>query len=340
MENSDFIIVPHSKSLSETSPFSSPPDADAILISSDGFIFRVYRRILSEASSVFADTLVMPQPPPNRKKSHVPITPTMTVEETSEILDLLLRFVYPGPNPKLTSLDSLKSLLRAADKYLLSGPFDSLRSILVSEHFLAREPLRVYLIACHFQLAQEAKLASRRALENDLTKVVTYSEMSEVPAIHYANLLKLYHDRVRNALRILETYKPKNEPEGRICFECQYLTAREDKAREDIRAEINAEGEEALEEGEVRAAQHHHVSRFANTPSDLPRWWSDFVERASTQLQTSPLSKSIFSFEFIAESIAKSQCKRCWSLFPRWSGTLEVLKGKVDALPDCVQIRG
>ncbi|KAF7350681.1 BTB domain-containing protein [Mycena sanguinolenta] len=88
-----------------SSPFDDT-DADVILRSSDGVDFHVYRLVLSLASSVFKDMFGFPQP-----NSEATI-PTVQVTESALILDMALRFWYPGAEPAaLRTIDDLRQIL-------------------------------------------------------------------------------------------------------------------------------------------------------------------------------------------------------------------------------------
>jgi hypothetical protein len=75
--------------------------------------FHVHRLLLSLASPFFDQMLSLPQPSP---KELVKI-PVVEVSEAPEILQLLLQFVYPAPNPIIDDdLDILILVLHAAIK--------------------------------------------------------------------------------------------------------------------------------------------------------------------------------------------------------------------------------
>lgn len=85
------------------------PQADITLRSSDGVLFKFYRRHLEVHSTVFADAEAF------ATASMDPVD----LEETSEVLDILLQFMSRQTQPDLTSLDFdiLVSLSEAAEKY-------------------------------------------------------------------------------------------------------------------------------------------------------------------------------------------------------------------------------
>ena len=121
--------------------------------------FRVHKLILSLASPVFKDMLAFPQPP-NRNQTGQPSIPIVDVPDSPQILDTILRFIYPGVElPKFTDLSVLPALLSATDKYNVASMRPALRDALKS--FTNTEPFRVYTIACQFGFLEEAKAATK-----------------------------------------------------------------------------------------------------------------------------------------------------------------------------------
>lgn len=121
--------------------------------------FRVHKFILSLASPIFKDMLTLPQPP-NQNDAEQPDTPVVDISDSPEILDVILRFIYPGVEPpKLTVLSTVFDVLSAVDKYDII----SMRPVLADalKSFVDAEPFRVYIAACRFGFLEEAKAAAR-----------------------------------------------------------------------------------------------------------------------------------------------------------------------------------
>ncbi|KDQ13184.1 hypothetical protein BOTBODRAFT_95408, partial [Botryobasidium botryosum FD-172 SS1] len=121
------------------------PTADIVLCSSNGVAFKVHRVLLAEASSFFRMMFEIPQPP---SSSPVPDdVPVINVSETDDVIDVLLRWVYPIPDkPTVSSWESLDIYLEAACKYDINIAIHSLKEILKSD-FLDSSPVRVYGLA-------------------------------------------------------------------------------------------------------------------------------------------------------------------------------------------------
>ncbi|QRW00519.1 The BTB (BR-C, ttk and bab)/POZ (Pox virus and Zinc finger) domain [Ceratobasidium sp. AG-Ba] len=145
------------------SPQFTSPEADLILITSDGQEFRVFSRFLIETSGVFRDLLDMPTGPNHSER-------VMTVSESARTLDLLLQYIYPMAHPVLTSLNDIQAVLQAADKYDVGFVTDDLRSKLVSPAVLGSSPIRVYAVACRMGFREEAQEAAKRTFSFDFAE--------------------------------------------------------------------------------------------------------------------------------------------------------------------------
>lgn len=174
-------------------------DADVILRSSDDIDFRVYRCILSEASPFFKDLFTLPQPP--QKETDIPI---IDVSEEAAILGTLLRLIYPGMDPVLDSLDVVSAALAVAMKYEAVRAIETLRRHLVSPSYLQESPLRIYAIACRFDLDEEARIASRFTLRTNILDAELSDDLKHITAYSYHRLLNLHRRRAQAALGTLQ----------------------------------------------------------------------------------------------------------------------------------------
>ena len=129
--------------------------------------FRVHKFILSLASPVFKDMFTLPQPPDQTlNKQRQPSV--VDVLDPPEILDTILRLIYPGVEPpKITNLRTLTALLSAADKYDITSIYPVLRGTLKT--FLPRASFGVYAVACRFGFSEEMKEAARVGSMRNIT---------------------------------------------------------------------------------------------------------------------------------------------------------------------------
>ncbi|KAG8686885.1 hypothetical protein FRC09_013861 [Ceratobasidium sp. 395] len=139
-------------------------DGDIILRSLDGIEFKVHSLFLSHASPVLGHMFC----------SGTPQT-VVNVAETSEILRLILQFIYPGSPPPIPSFEILEQGLHVADKYQLEGMKTHLRerlSLKGSPVSVFSDPLHALAFCTVHDFTAEAALAASVASESrDFHKV-------------------------------------------------------------------------------------------------------------------------------------------------------------------------
>ncbi|KZP00318.1 hypothetical protein CALVIDRAFT_510396 [Calocera viscosa TUFC12733] len=177
--------------------------ADLILRTSDGVDLRVFSAILAEASPFFADLLSLPQPEPATSTHAAPAPAVIDITEMADVMEPLLGFVYPHPDPQIEKLDIVRPVLGAAFKYDFTAALSSLRKLLISPEFLEKEPTRVYAIACMYELEEEAKLASAHTLKLGLLEGALPAELKYITAYDYHRLLLLHKERREKACELL-----------------------------------------------------------------------------------------------------------------------------------------
>jgi len=193
-----------------TSTQFSSASADLVLRTSDGVDLRVFSAILAEASPFFADLLSLPQP----ELADAHASAVIDITEMTDVMEPLLGFVYPCPDPVIEKLDDLRPVLAAATKYDFTAAIASLRRALLSPAFLDKEPTRVYAIACMYELEEEAKLASSHTLKLDLLEGALPAELKYITAFEYHRLLHLHKERREKACELIV------RPEEVRCANC------------------------------------------------------------------------------------------------------------------------
>ena len=148
------------------SPFDDE-DADAIVVSSDKRQFRIYKVILSKASSVFRDMWSIPQAGQTAQSADNPLEmidglPVVHCSEDGRTLELLFTLCYPLEHPALDSLDDVSSVLEACGKYFMDAIAPIVRKAWPAA--ASRDPLRAFAIACTKRWDEQARIAARLAL--------------------------------------------------------------------------------------------------------------------------------------------------------------------------------
>jgi hypothetical protein len=204
-----------------TFDFTNVVNADTILQPSDfkeGL--QVHRGILSIASPVFADMFTLPQSVDNGATESVTRLPRVVLTEARSIIEALLCFIYPVPNPAVRSLHDLVPLLDAARKYEIAIVMVELRKHLISPQLLTPESsLRVYAIADRFDLEDERQAASRASLSVDLLNAPLSDDLKHITGYAYHRLLVLHRRRAQSAVALV---KGKTVPNAGRCNNYNY----------------------------------------------------------------------------------------------------------------------
>jgi hypothetical protein len=124
--------------------------------------FYVHSNVISLASPLFKEMLSSSSALNfNRstelaqRQSPPPLTPRrIPLPVRPHVLSVLLRFIYPLPDPEVASLDDLVPVLSAAVKYELTGVINALRKqLMLPGKFLEEDPVRVFAIAARFKVS-------------------------------------------------------------------------------------------------------------------------------------------------------------------------------------------
>ena len=275
-------------------PIFGSSDADIILRSDDArpTDFRVHRCILRAGSPFFQTMFSLPQPECDTPER----LPVLDVAEPAAVLDPLLRFLYPVPDPEVSTLDALVLITSAASKYDMAAVTNCLRVLLVSPAFLATAPVRVFAIASRFDFEEEAQLASRHTLRVHVLDAPLCDDLRHISAYAYHRLLELHRQRGDAAREALCA----RAPDGLRCAQCN-------------------------------GAQYSNNNAVAP-----PKWWGEFVARAGEELRSRPTSDVVFSLRFLVECAHAAGCARCTGSILESYIFLDTLKAKIDALPSTI----
>ncbi|KAG8983953.1 hypothetical protein FRB94_005181 [Tulasnella sp. JGI-2019a] len=174
---------------------------DCILRSSDRVDHKVFRCILSLASTVFASMFDLSQTPnATSQNSDTADLPVISVSEPSSVLSTMLLLIYPCGFFSFSNLDLVIDIAKAYDKYDLDT--QSLRrylnEILVSDKMLLGNPLGVYSVAWRLDMKEEAQNASKYLHTLDLNaKAVKEGFFSWAESGGWDAMLALWDLRMR-----------------------------------------------------------------------------------------------------------------------------------------------
>ncbi|KAI0798151.1 hypothetical protein C8Q75DRAFT_740767 [Abortiporus biennis] len=148
------VILSNPPSFTVSAPFDAP--ADVILRSVDNHEFHVFKIILSIASPFFRDMFSLGQSSIDGSKPDTP--PIIDVTERAITLDHILRFLYPVVHPTMNDLATIEDVLSVAEKYDISIVIEDMKRPL--RKLRKGQPLRVFAIACRFNLEDTARDAA------------------------------------------------------------------------------------------------------------------------------------------------------------------------------------
>ncbi|KAH7325317.1 hypothetical protein B0J17DRAFT_633038 [Rhizoctonia solani] len=131
---------------------------DLTLQSIDGINFHVRSALLAVASPVFEDMFLVGL----HQSGQI-----VKMAETSEMLSLMLQFVYPKRTPVISSFDTLEAAFHLADKYQLEEMHKQLRQRLS----LADSPVSVY----HDPLGA-LRIASAHGFQDEVNLAISISQ--------------------------------------------------------------------------------------------------------------------------------------------------------------------
>jgi len=162
--------------------------------------FRVHKFILSLASPVFKDMFAFPQPPDQTINEHQ--LPVVDVLDPPEVLDTILRFIYPGVEPpEITKLSTLTALLSTADKYNITSIYSALRAVL--KVLLPGDPFSAYIVASRFGFLGEAKEAAKLSRTSTFSYNSPREDLRHISSTDLFRLVQFVHHRQDQGLLIV-----------------------------------------------------------------------------------------------------------------------------------------
>ncbi|KAK0491731.1 hypothetical protein EDD18DRAFT_1186100, partial [Armillaria luteobubalina] len=160
------------------------PDADAILSSLDGTLYRLPSSVLRRTTTFFASPSFTFEP--NSKP--------IPIHEHDPVLERLLQILSGLAIPPWRTFDDLEDVLSLAGTWDARGAVDVVHASITAPMFL-REPLRVYTIATRFGWDEEAELASKHTLELSLYEEQHQEALRRIPTRALVKLFKFHRKR-------------------------------------------------------------------------------------------------------------------------------------------------
>ncbi|KAI0308799.1 hypothetical protein OF83DRAFT_1180368 [Amylostereum chailletii] len=282
-------------------PFADD-DADIILRSSDNADFRTHKLLLSKASTIFRDMFsapISPQTPPSTP-SLDETKDGLTVVQMSEdepTLKILLSFCYPAHLPDLSRPVDLRRAFAVGHKFEIEGITNMARSITV---FLLKSgswhPELVFAVGWQFRMKDVVVQAARKCLEYPMFSAPSHAELEAIPA---------------TAMYILERYR-------RQCVRAVTGPLTWIK-RKDIDPDIvtwrgYAAGYRSRNDCSCAFALSAHIPSMVEgyKLDGVPRWFSECIAQAITDLQRLPCESTVTALSLVAPAIqTASQCRVC-----------------------------
>ena len=218
-------MLTYSQSIASTSttraadPFNSR-DADVILLSSDGVEFKVHKKLIRLGSRVLSELIPLAQPPPpppppsTPARRHRKQRPVLPLADSSDVLDLFLRFLYPIPEPP-TTLNDVYPLLELATKYGAPSVAARMRPHLLRPDHLAGDPYVIYALAAYAGMPDIAAVAARHTLPHPIPSTLKLTGMAQGSALVP---LLVYRRRCEAAARsvVAVAVGGTDDPDGRV----------------------------------------------------------------------------------------------------------------------------
>jgi len=182
-------------------------DADFVIRSLQGTLYRIHSYTLRTTSGFFASMFSLPQPRDS------PNSDVLDVYEDDFPLELLLKMISGLALPKWESISDLARVLALAEKWDTPGPLLIMRNALTSLQFLQDHPLSCYALATHFNWKDEAKIASTYTLALNLydpSHSLIMDELSSKDLLPLLNLHRKRRDMFRGLLDSPERFAAGN----------------------------------------------------------------------------------------------------------------------------------
>lgn len=286
----------------ELHPEYNDPDADIIVRSSDGGLYRLYKVMLAKASPIMKDTFTLPPSSHSAEGEGGPIDglPVVNITEDSETLNKLLLFIYPGARPpKLPTLEDVVAMLEASRKYEMAMVAEYAQSALSA--FAKTQPLRAFCVAHSFQLKEETTRAAKLCLGIRMWPPPPMpAEICLLPSTLLYRLFVYYDQCKRVAVETVTNMKSQGDDIG------HYRYVEEDTIVVNW-VWINCKS--------CPRSREMMVMKKGKKPGDIfqySRWWEIYMNGVAQALETAPCGPTAKRPALLAPAFqAAGACSTC-----------------------------
>ena len=208
--------------------------------------------------------------------------PVIVIAEDGETVEHLLQFCHPSCAPLLKDLRLIRIVLGAAIKYDMQGVVQRVRRMLTASPFIEKEPLRVFAIAAHFNLDDDAALAARHTLHYPFFPRNYVPELELIPAaaLHY---LQLYHFMCGKAAKAIATSTAWISLQSCIYFG-----------------------------GECRGCGDEAITISNSATIYVRYWWRVYMRNAGEALVERPCGATVMRSDVMGQALKNaSECSSC-----------------------------
>ncbi|KAF7799499.1 hypothetical protein EIP86_010734 [Pleurotus ostreatoroseus] len=267
---------------------------DVILRTTDGLKFYVHTLLLSQGSPFFRSMFRLPQPQTSTD-NNPDEPPVIDVQEPSETWNLILQLLYPVADPLFRTLEQVKPVLEAAQKYQFDSIIANMQHVLTTPRFVEVYPLRVYALSCCYQLNDAARAAASYALRLPLLGACV-EELDLIPASVYHRLLQ-YHMRCADVAAAVAEFRVHD---GVFVKEMAWLERRD---------YVFFGGRHPCTCAASRTTQ---VNRGPGYPLAPRVYWKELMDRTAAALRDRPCSQTVQDASIIEPAITiATRCESC-----------------------------
>ncbi|KIL69184.1 hypothetical protein M378DRAFT_157423 [Amanita muscaria Koide BX008] len=182
-------------------PYTRSELSDLILQTPDGVDFYVVAALLRLSSPFFNRGFPLENPVMRDGLA------VIDVEEDSNILFLLLGFIYPAREPGIQSAELYAQLVFAARKYEMTDIENKVKKHAAASSLVTAEPLRVYAVASTLGWRSLAKMAALNTLHTPFQELSYVNEMHLMTGTQLFRLMRFSFVCADAVCDVLKTYR-------------------------------------------------------------------------------------------------------------------------------------